>query len=63
MTVMEAIKNYNLYGFVRDYQNQYGNFYDYVDGDLHRLLDLPVKSINIHFPTNTVTITVIEEVK
>lgn len=63
MNVLETIKKYDLYGFVRDYQNQYGNVCDCTAKNLDKFFDFEVKSINIHFPTNQVTITVIEEVK
>ena len=63
MTVREVIKKYNLEGFTRQYHNQYGNFCNVDYKDLDNFFNLPVKSIDIHLPTESVVITVIEEVK
>ena len=61
MTVIEIVKKYGLEDFAKDYNNQYGNFCNLIP--LKDLMKLEVKAININFPTNHVTITVIEEAK
>ena len=58
MTVVETIKKYGLELFEKSYQNQYGNFCNPMN--LEELKDAEVKSIDIHFPTNHVTITIIK---
>lgn len=59
MTVLEIIKKYSLEDYAKDYKNQYGNFCNLVN--LDELKGMEVKSIDIHFPTNHVTITVIQK--
>lgn len=63
MTVTEVIKKYNLEGFDREYHNQYGNLCNVSYAEFSQFFKLQVKGININFPTNHVTITVIEEQK
>jgi hypothetical protein len=60
MTVIDIIETYGLEGFEKEYQNQYGNFCDQIP--LSKLRYMEVKSINIHFPTNSVTITIIQHI-
>lgn len=58
MTVIETVKKYGLELFEKEYQNQYGNSCNLMN--LEELKNMEVKSINIHFPTNHATITIIK---
>ena len=61
MTVIEVVKKYGLEDFSKEYNNQYGNFCNLIP--LNKLMYMEVKAISINFPTNQVTITVIQEDK
>lgn len=58
MTVIEIIKKYGLEDFEKEYHNQYGNLCNLIN--LDDLKNMEVKSIAINFPTQSVTITVIQ---
>ena len=58
MTVIEVVRKYGLEDFSKHYRNQYGNSCDTMD--IMKLKDMEVKGISINFPTNEVTITIIE---
>lgn len=58
MTVLEVVKKYNIEDFEKTYNNQYGNSCNLMK--LDELMNMEVKSINIHFPTKAVKITVIQ---
>ena len=59
-TVVEIIEKYNLQNFKKFYFNQYGNLCKSMP--LDELAKMEVKSINIHFPTNSVNITIIQDI-
>ena len=63
MTVKEVLSNYNLEAFGKTYYNQFGNPCNVSCENLGEFFNSKVKSIDIHFPTNSVTITIIEEGK
>lgn len=58
MTVIEVIRKYGLEDFSKSYLNQSGNSRNLIP--LDKLTQMEVKGININFPTNEVTITIIE---
>lgn len=58
MTVIEAIRRYELEDFEKTYNNQYGNFCNLIP--LDKLPQMEVKGISINFPTKQVKITVIQ---
>lgn len=58
MTVIETIKKYGLEDYSKTYNNQYGSFTNLLP--LNELAQMEVKGIAINFPTNQVTITVIQ---
>ena len=59
LTVFDVIVKYNLEEFDKSYCTQYGNAC--MEEDKFKLAEMEVKSINIHFPTKHVQITVIQE--
>ena len=58
MKVIEVIRKYSLEDFRKTYRNQYGNSCDLMN--LEKLTKMEVKSVSINFPTQEVTITIIE---
>ena len=58
MTVIEVVKKYGLEDFSKTYRNQYGNSCNLMN--LDKLKSIKVKGISINFPTQEVTITIIE---
>lgn len=60
MTVIEVVRKYNLEDCVKDYKNQYGQPCNLTNID--KLKQTEVKSIDINFPTNLVTITIIQDI-
>lgn len=56
--VITVIKKYGLEEYKKSYNNQYGNFCNLLP--LDQLMKMEVKSVNIHFPTKEVTITIIQ---
>lgn len=63
MTVKEVLSSYNLEAFGKVYYNHFGNPCTVPYAELEEFFNSQVKSVYIHFPTNSVTITIIEEVK
>lgn len=59
MTVLETIRKYGLEDYEKKYTNQYGNRVD-TAFPLQDLIYKEVKSLYIHFPTNSCEIVVIE---
>lgn len=59
MTVIEVIEKYGLGDFEKQYKNQYGQSCNLIP--LNYLPQMQVKNININFPTNQVTITIIQK--
>lgn len=58
MTVIEVIRKYGLEDFKKTYRNQYGNSCNLMK--LDKLAQMEVKGVGINFPTQEVTITIIE---
>ena len=58
MTVIEVVRKYELELFRKEYKNQYGNPCNLIN--LDELKDMEVKGVDINFPTNQVTITIIK---
>jgi hypothetical protein len=59
-TVVEVVEKYNLHDFEKSYFNQYGMQCNLIP--LNEFVKMEVKSINIHFPTNSVSITIIQDI-
>ena len=58
MTVLEVVRKYGLGDFTKTYHNQYGNQCNLMN--LDKLMHMEVKGVNINFPTQEATITIIE---
>lgn len=63
MTVMDVLRKQDLIDFDVTYENQYGTPCQCDLKDMAKFMNQRVKSLHIHYPTNSCTITVIEEVK
>ena len=58
MKVVEVVRKYGLEDFKKTYKNPLGNSYNLIN--ISELSEMEVKSVNIHFPTKSAEITVID---